>query len=53
MRAGNATALAEEGTALNLIQAAGRWTSETFNHYVRKNTFLFEALLIERSSLHS
>ena len=53
MRAGGATALAEEGTAPNLIQAAGCWTSETFNRYVRKNPFLFEALLIGRSSLHS
>ena len=46
MRAGGATALAEAGVVPNLIQAAGRWTSETFNHYVRKNPFLFEALLI-------
>jgi len=53
MRAGGATALAEAGTAPNLIQAAGRWTSETFNRYVRKNPFLFETLLIGRSSLHS
>ena len=45
MRAGGATALAECGTAPMLIQAAGRWTSETFNRYVRKNPFLFEALL--------
>jgi len=52
MRAGGATALAEAGVAPNLIQTAGRWTSETFNRYVRKNPFLFEALLIGRSSLH-
>jgi hypothetical protein len=52
MRAGGATSLAEAGIAPNLIQAAGRWTSETFNRYVRKNPFLFEALLIGRSSLH-
>ena len=31
MRAGGATALAEAGVLPNLIQAAGRWTSETFN----------------------
>lgn len=53
MRAGGATSLAERGVAPNLIQAAGRWTSETFNRYVRKSPFLFEALLIGRSSLHS
>jgi hypothetical protein len=53
MRAGGATALAEAGTPPNLIQAAGRWTSDTFNRYVRKNPFLFEALLIGRSSLNS
>ena len=53
MRAGGATALAEAGTAPHLIQTAGRWTSDTFNHYMHKNPFLFEALLIGRSSLHS
>ena len=51
MHAGGATALAEAGVAPNLIQTAGRWTSETFNRYVRKNVFLFEALLIGKSSL--
>jgi hypothetical protein len=53
MRAGGATSLAEAGTPPNLIQVAGRWTSETFNRYVRKSPFLFEALLIGRSSLQS
>jgi hypothetical protein len=53
MCAGGATALAEVGTAPHLIQAAGRWTSKMFNRYVQKNPFLFEALLIGRSSLHS
>jgi hypothetical protein len=53
MRAGGATALAEAGIAPNLIQTAGRWTSETFNRYVRKNPFLFEALLVGRSFLHA
>lgn len=45
MRAGGATALAEAGIPPPLIQTAGRWTSDTFNRYVRKNPFLFEALL--------
>ena len=48
MRAGGATALAECGTAPTLIQAAGRWSSDTFNRYVRKNPFLLEALLSGR-----
>jgi hypothetical protein len=48
MRAGGATALAECGTAPVLIQAAGRWSMDTFNRYVRKNPFLFEALLSGR-----
>jgi hypothetical protein len=53
MRAGGATALAEAGVAPNLIQTAGRWTTDTFARYVRKNPFLFEALLVGRSSLSS
>ena len=53
MRAGGATALAEKGVPPNLIQTAGRWTSEMFNRYVQKNPFLFKALLIGRSSLSS
>jgi hypothetical protein len=51
MRAGGATSLAEAGVPPHLIQAAGRWSSDTFNRYVRKNPFLFEALLIGHSSL--
>ena len=51
MQVGGATSLAEMGIAPNLIQVAGRWTSETFNHYVQKNYFLFEGLLIGWSSL--
>ena len=50
MQAGGATALAEAGTLPNLIQTAGCWTTNTFNRYVRKNLFLFEALLHGQSS---
>jgi hypothetical protein len=50
MHAGGATALAEAGIAPNLIQSAGWWTSDIFTRYVRKNPFLFEALLVGRSS---
>jgi len=53
MHTGGATLLAKAGTPPNLIQTAGHWTSDTFNHYVRKNPFLFEALLIGRTSLYS
>ena len=49
MCAGGATALAECGTAPMLIQTTRRWTSDTFNHYVHKNPFLFEALLSGRA----
>ena len=50
MRARKATALAERDVPPNLIQTAGQWTLETFNHYVWKNS-LFKALLIGPSSL--
>ena len=53
MRAGGATALAEAGVAPNLIQTAGRWMTDTFTCYIHKNPFLFEALLVGRSSLCS
>jgi hypothetical protein len=43
MRAGGATYLAEKGTAPSLIQARGRWSSDAFLIYVRKNP----ALLID------
>jgi hypothetical protein len=55
MRAGGATALTEAGIAPTLIQTAGRWTTDTFNRYVRKSPFLFEALLSgcpPRNELH-
>jgi hypothetical protein len=53
MHAGGATALAESGVTPNLIQTAGHWTTDTFTRYVHKNPFLFEALLVGRSSLLS
>ena len=45
LRAGGATALAENGTAPSLIQASGRWSSEAFRIYVRKNPVMIQALL--------
>ena len=50
MHAGGATVLTEVGVIPALIQAAGRWSSDTFNRYIQKNVFLFEALLIGQLS---
>ena len=40
MRAGGATALAEHGFSPYIIQASGRWASEAFLIYIRKNLLL-------------
>jgi hypothetical protein len=45
MRAGGATALAEEGALPHIIQAAGRWASEAFQLYIRKNPLLLHAMI--------
>ncbi|KAF9001441.1 hypothetical protein BDZ89DRAFT_968319 [Hymenopellis radicata] len=45
MRAGGATAMAEDGAAPHLIQAAGCWASDTFQIYIRKNPIILQALL--------
>lgn len=45
MRAGGATALAIAGMAPDLIQAAGRWSSDEFRKYIRQHPFLLNALL--------
>lgn len=45
MRAGGATALAIAGAPPHIIQAAGRWASDTFQIYIRKNPVLLQALL--------
>jgi hypothetical protein len=45
MRAGGATCLATTGALPSLIQAAGRWSSEAFKVYIRKNPFLLHAIL--------
>ena len=49
MRAGGATALAEQGVAPSLIQAIGRWSSDAFRIYVRKNPVLIQAMLHSKS----
>lgn len=48
LRAGGATALAEDGLPFHLIQAAGRWNSETFQIYIRKNPVFLQILLSRR-----
>jgi hypothetical protein len=45
MRAGGATALAEHGVPPSLIQACGRWASDAFLIYIRKNPTLLQAFL--------
>ena len=48
MRSGGATSLAEAGTDLATIQAVGRWSSEAFRIYIRKNPVLIHAVLFGR-----
>ena len=45
MRAGGATALAEHGVSLAIIQASGRWALEAFLVYIRKNPTLLQGFL--------
>lgn len=45
MRAGEATALAEDSILLHIIQARGRWSSPAFNIYIRKNPVFIQALI--------
>jgi hypothetical protein len=49
MRAGGATFLAKKGTPPSLIQARGRWSSDAFLIYIRKNP----ALLIDLITSHN
>jgi len=49
MRAGGATALAENGAPPSIIQATGRWASEAFWIYIRKNPTLIQGLLHARA----
>jgi hypothetical protein len=45
MRAGGATALAEHGFSPYIIQASGRWASEAFLIYIRRNPTLLQGFL--------
>jgi hypothetical protein len=50
MRAGGATAMAEAGAVPKLIKGAGRWSSTSFERYIRKNPIVLHALILSRSS---
>ena len=53
MRAGGATALAEHGVSPAIIQASGRWASEAFLVYIRKNPTLLQGFLYASASSSS
>jgi len=52
MRAGGATSLAAAGVSPDRIQAIGRWKSDAWERYVRKNVTLLQALLFNGRSVH-
>jgi hypothetical protein len=53
MRSGGATALAIAGVPDSRIQAAGRWSSDAFQAYIRKNPLMIHALIHGQHSLSS
>jgi hypothetical protein len=53
MRAGGATALAEAGAPGVLIRGAGRWSSDAFERYIRKNVIVLHTLILGRSLHYS
>ena len=48
LRSGGATSLAEAGADLATIQAAGRWSSDAFWIYIRKNPVVIHAVIFGR-----
>lgn len=50
LRAGGATFLAESGVAPHLIQATGRWATDSFQRYIRKHPIVLHALALSRHS---
>ena len=48
LRAGGATALAQAGIPPHIIQAIGRWASDTFQIYIRQHPVLLAAFLFGR-----
>jgi hypothetical protein len=53
IRAGGATALAEAGAPGDLIRGAGRWSSNAFERYIRKNVIVLHALILGRALHYS
>ena len=53
LRSGGVTSLAEAGADLATIQAAGRWSSDAFRIYIRKNPVLIHAVLFGRPAHQS
>lgn len=51
LRAGGATALAQHGVHLDLIQALGRWSSESFRTYIRLHPTLVHTAMRHQSLL--
>ena len=47
--AGGATALAEAGAPPELIKVAGCWSSQAFEHYIRKNPIILHAFILART----
>lgn len=52
LRAGGATSLAASGVSFDRIQAMGRWSSDSFRVYIRKNPALMHALVFNGRSIH-
>jgi hypothetical protein len=52
LRAGGATSLAASEVPFDRIQAMGRWSSDAFRIYVRKNPALLHALVFNGRSIH-
>jgi len=53
IRAGGATALAQSGAPADLIRGAGRWSSNAFERYIRKNVIVLHALILGRALHYS
>ena len=51
LRAGGATALAEAGVPPHLIQAMGRWASDSFKIYIRRHPTLLAGFLFNHAHL--
>ena len=50
LQAGGTTSLAENGVPPSIIQAIGRWASDAFKIYIRKNPVLIQVLLFGQTT---